>query len=202
MLEEKLIENIQELLDESKLKKSIKDAFSELKYQKSNKSQYFMSISLSIIFGSITGFSQQTINVVKIAAELFNTVDIAFIAMIIGAYSVFQALLTDEFLIALVKTENNLLKVSNKSFVNLVMLYLFAIIINILILLVGSTIKEDWTMTTNMRLNNSLAISLCSVYFFYNLMIILEMKNFANNLYRMFNASNSNRIIDIISKDE
>lgn len=202
MIDDKIVKNVNELIEENSSKRTVQDALRELKYQKSSKGQYILSTILSLGFGILIGINQDTITIVKSVAEIFNGIDIAFIAIIVGAYSIFQALLTDEFILALVKTENNLLKISNKSFINLIILYLAAIIINSIILISGLIIKAEWILFDSMFLNVLTASIICSIYLAYNFLVILEIKNFGINLYKMFNASNSSRIVNLLDKEE
>ena len=82
-------------------------------------------------------------------------------------------------------------------------LYLVGIFINIILLVFLNLVGEQWVLFPGKHnFNNFLASTLCVIYLFYNSMIILEIKNFATNLYRMFNASNSQRIVNIIAKKE
>lgn len=200
MLNNRIKQNVDELLEKESSARLLKLSIKELKYEKSSAWQYITSLIIACTLGMCIGLSEETVLVMKNVAEVFNGVEIAFIAMIIGSYSIFQALLSDDFLMALIDTENNLLKISNKSFFNLVILYLFGILTNVILLVFFSIINEHWVLFEGKYwLNNSIAVLLCMVYLFYNTMIILEVKNFATNLYRMFNASNSQRIINILS---
>jgi len=203
MINETVKKNVEELLEKEPSSELVKASIKELRFQKTSKWQYLFSAILSVIFGLIIGISQDTVTVMENVVGIFNNIDIAFIAMIIGAYSIFQALLSDNFLIALVRTENNLLKISNKSFFNLIVLYLAGIVVNIMLMIFFSLIDNQWILFKYcLGLNNGLAAILCILYLFYNILLILEIKNFGLNLYRMFNASNSQRIIDILTKED
>lgn len=202
MIDNKIVKNVNELLEENSTKGAFREAIKELKYQKSSRGQFCISFVLSFLLGVMIAINKDTNTIIVSVAEIFNGIDIAFIAMIIGAYSIFQALLSDEFVLALIKTENNLLKVSNKTFLNLILLYLSAIILNSIILILGLLVDEDWVLFRNMYLNVILAAIACIIYLMYNFLLIFEIKNFGKNLYKMFNASNSSRIVDLLDKKE
>lgn len=200
MLNEKVINNMDELLKKESTSRLFKDSFSEIKFQKSSRGQYFITIVISLVLGVIIGFNKNTIPSMKEAITLILGADLAFIAMVFGAYSIFQALLTDSVIIALIKTDNNLLKISNKSFLNLVILYLVAIVTNLFLALIGTVMPDNYVLLSSLAFNNILASFFCAIYFSFNFLIILEIKNFGLNLYRMFNSYNSQRVIDILEE--
>lgn len=201
MLDKNIIDNMNELLARESTAKLLRESFAEIKYQRSSRGQYCITIIISLLLGITIGFNKDTISNMKVAVELISGIDLAFIAIVMGAYSIFQALLTDSVIMALIKTDNNLLKVSNKSFLNLVILYLGGIVSNLVLALLGTVISEEWVLFEKQLMNNIAASVLCSCYFVYNILIILEIKNFGLNLYRMFNSYNSQRIIDILDKE-
>ncbi|RHU99406.1 hypothetical protein DXB96_15215 [Clostridium sp. OM07-10AC] len=70
-------------------------------------------------------------------------IDVAFIAVVFGAYALFQAMISDDFLIVLSKVRGQIKK-SNKSFLNLAILYLYAIIISFCLLIGNNWLGKDF----------------------------------------------------------
>ena len=202
MLEKNIEKNVDELLERKKSSILMKEVFAELKYTRASSRQYFISIVISLILGGIACSVPNTVEIMGNAIEILNSIDVAFLAMVVGAYAIFQALLTDDFIMALIMTDNNLLKISNKSFLNLIMLFLGAIVLNTFLLIIYPVIPVDWVLFDNILANNICAGILCIIYFFGNFMIILEIKNFGINLFKMFNSSNAQRVINQIMKDQ
>ena len=125
---------------------------------------------------------------------------VAFIAVVFGAYALFQAMISDDFLIVLSKVRGQIKK-SNKSFLNLAILYLYAIIINFCLLIGNNWLGKDFLLFPSVFVDNCICFISLSLYFIYNILPILEVKNFAINLYRMFNLYNAYKIADILSKE-
>ena len=198
---EKTEKNINELTERVNSKDLLREVCDEIKLSKKSKFQYIFSSITGVSLSAILVFSNNTVTALNDTANIFNGVAIAFVAMILSSYSIFQALLTDDFIMILIETDNNLLKISNKSFLNLIMLYLIDIISSIVIIIVTKVMPNDWCVSSNLIISNIIAMFLISCYTIYNFLIIIEIKNFAINLYNMFNAYNIVRVLTIIEND-
>ena len=133
--------------------------------------------------------------------EIFNTISIAFIAMIIGAYAIFQALLNDDLVYEMHyynNGDNSLLTETNHEFLGLLILYLTSIITNILILLTLKILPPNFLLFKSYNLNITISTILAFIYIAFHLRIFLEIRNFAVNLYRIFEAHN---LISILKKE-
>ena len=133
---------------------------------------------------------------------IFNTISIAFIAMIIGAYAIFQALLNDDLVYEMYQYnegENNLLKESNQEFLGLLVLYLTSIIANILILLTLKILPSDFLLFSRYNLNVIMSTILLFIYISFHLRVFAEIRNFAVNLYNIFEAHN---LVSILKKEK
>lgn len=201
MIDNNTIKTVEELLKEEKTSILLKESIKELKYEKASKYQYVTCLILSIFVALYVIWSPATIPIMRYAVDTILGIEVGFIAVVISAYSIFQALLSDSFIRTLAKTENNLLKVSNKSFLNLTICYLIAIGVNIIAGIILEGMADDWVLCANSVVNCVLAGIVCFIYFFGNFLPISEICNFALNLYRMFNAANSERIIGILEKE-
>lgn len=193
MKNDRIKENIRELIYEDDSASLMKNALKELKYRQSGVYHYIISIILALFLGVAIGYSDKTVSVTKYMVELFNGVILSFVAIVVGAYAIFQALLSDDFFDVLLETDNNMLKVSNKSFRNLIIIYLSDILLNVIILIILQLIPETWCILNNLKLANCSASILLVIYIFVNILIMLEFKNFTMNLYKTFNAYNASR---------
>nr|DAM58879.1 MAG TPA: hypothetical protein [Caudoviricetes sp.] len=202
MLDNNTIKTVEDLLKKEKTSTLLKESIKELRYEKSSRYQYFICFILAFLVAVYVTWSPNTIPVMRHAVDVILGIEVGLIAVVISSYSIFQALLSDGFIMALAKTENNLLKISNKSFLNLTICYLIAIGMNIIIGIVLEGMADNWFLCANAIVNYILSSIICGIYFGANFLSISEICNFALNLYRMFNAANCERIIKIIENEE
>ena len=193
-------ENIDDLLLREDSVKLEFEALSEIKMTKNNWVLYIIVIVLSMLCAYILSFRINTQEKFSFIVEKFMEIDVAFIAVVFGANALFQAMISDDFLIVLSKVRGHIKK-SNKSFLNLAILYLYAIIINFCLLIGNNWLGKDFLLFPSVFVDNCICFIFLSIYFIYNILLILEVKNFAINLYRMFNLYNAYKIVDILSKE-
>lgn len=192
--------NIDELLEDVDSRILEKEAFEEVKITHKNWVLYMIILIFSILLAYIFAFDSETKTKFTQVVEKFLEIEIAFIAIIFGAYALFQAMVSDEFLKLMSNTENNMLKNSNKSFLNLILLYLYAIISNIFLWLILINVAEDFLLFPNIIWDNILCFFGIGIYFVYSAIILCELKNFGINLYKMFNTYNAYKIIIVNKK--
>ena len=193
-------ENIDDLLLREDSVKLEFEALSEIKMTKNNWVLYIIVVVLSMLCAYILSFRINTQEKFSFIVEKFMEIDVAFIAVVFGAYALFQAMISDDFLIVLSKVRGQIKK-SNKSFLNLAILYLYAIIISFCLLIGNNWLGKDFLLFPSVFVDNCICFIFLSIYFIYNILLILEVKNFAINLYRMFNVYNAYKIVDILSKE-
>ena len=193
-------ENIDDLLLREDSVKLEFEALSEIKMTKNNWVLYIIVVVLSMLCAYILSFRINTQEKFSFIVEKFMEIDVAFIAVVFGAYALFQAMISDDFLIVLSKVRGQIKK-SNKSFLNLAILYLYAIIITYCLLIGNNWLGKDFLLFPSVFVDNCICFIFLSIYFIYNILLILEVKNFAINLYRMFNVYNAYKIVDILSKE-
>lgn len=127
--------------------------------------------------------------------------DIMLPAMIIGAYSIFQALLSKSVIIQLLKSKNNILRESNKSFLNLSIIYTLSIVVGAFIAIIMRVIPEEFLIMNNTELSNVVAVIGLLIYFAYYNIIFLEVIKFVINLFRMFCVYNAVSGMDAINEE-
>lgn len=188
-------QNIDQLLENVGSKKLEWEAFFEIKVTKKNVVLYAIVLLLSIFLAYLFAFDINTKEKFIMVVEKFIEVETAFIAVVFGAYALFQAMVSDEFLELMSKTENNMLKISNKSFLNLILLYLYAIIVNLFLWFILNVIEDNYLLLSNIMWDNIICLIGIGIYFSYSIIILCELKNFAINLYKMFNTYNAYKVI-------
>lgn len=196
------LKNLQELIDKRKNIEIFKDSINEIKFGKKNKWQYLLSIFLSVLLAILISNTKYTgVTYVEITDKLLD-LSVAFIAMILGAYSIFQALMSQELVRLLIKSDGNLLKKSNQSFLYLVILFVGDIILNFTIICVLKVLPEDFLLFENLIFSNIIAMILIFLHLLFNLLLILEVVTFALNLYRMFCVYNTLQAAESIADDQ
>lgn len=156
---------------------------------------------IAIVLGCGLGFNKETVSLLKECVEFLNGISLAFIAMILGSYSIFQALMTDNIVTLLIESDNNILKVSNNSFYNLIVLYVADIVVNVVLYGILMIVPTGFLLFKNIVACNIMASFFGCIYLFFNILLITEMKNFGKNLYQMFNIYNIVRAYEVESKD-
>lgn len=201
-MDEQVLQNILEIRNNTKTENILRETIGEIKPTRKSKMQYIISGIITAVVVYAVMQSGNIVSVMQFAIEGFNTIALTMIAIVFGSYAIFQALLTDEVFDALIKTSNNMLNTSNKSFLHIILLYLTEIIINVVALIVLKAIPLDFYWPSNLGMANKLAIFLMIIYFEYGFLLLLEIKNFTVNLYKIFNVYNIYRALKLIEEDD
>lgn len=198
---EKKIENIRDLTDKRSKEEILKEASAEIKLTSKSKKQYFICIGSSVVLSLAVSFSTETVEIMRGIVDSANGILLAFIAMIFGSYSIFQALMSKDLVVLLINTENNLLKVSNKTFLNLTILYTVGIFVNFILQIILQVLPDDFLLIQNTLVCNALAFLCVVIYLSIHLLLISEVINFAINLYRMFSVYNTLNALETINEE-
>ena len=198
---EKAIENLKETGSNRKLDRLLIQSMSEIKLNKKSMVQYVVSITLAAIAAYVIVYKSDTVELFTNAVDVINNTSLALIAIVFGTYSIFQALMTDTVIWALLLSEKNLLNVSNKSFLHLIILFLIEIMMNIVLLIIMPAIPNEFCILDNLVRANSVAFILMLIYFGFCFLLFYEIKNFAVNLYQMFNVYNIYKGIELVKKN-
>lgn len=201
-MDDRVINNIKEIANNGLLKGILRESLVEIKPTKKNIVQYLFATIISAVTSYFIIYKSNTVESMRFAVDIINNTALAFVAIIFGTYAIFQALMTDSVVKALLKSEVNLLNISNKSFLNLVLLYVWEIILNVVILIALNIMPVEFCLFSNIHLSSIVATLLCFVYFAYSFLIFYEIKNFTVNLYRMFSVYNVYHSLDVIKEQE
>lgn len=201
-MDDKVFEHINELIDKRGTGEILLNSITELKLSKKSVWQYVISLVFGGILAYAVGFSDRTIEIsVEILGILFNT-SVAICGMILGAYAVFQALLQNELILILLKSKNNILKESNNTFLNIVVLNVGNIIISFFAKCVLQVMDKQFLLLEDITWNNIISAFLLFFYFSFNFLLLFEIMIFSLNLYRMFCAHNAVKALDAIEEDD
>ena len=128
---------------------------------------------------------------------------LVLLGVVFGAYSIFQALLGKSVLKYLIEDKKNILKRSNRTFINLIILYVYGIVGNILIKSCLKVIPSGFLLIKdNNFVSNLIALILIGIYSTVMLLLIFETITFAVNLYKMFCMYNTITALEIIDEED
>lgn len=200
---DKVEKNLYELIDERNTNQIIRESIQEIKLCKLSVWQYLSSIIISIVVSLMISFSTKTVSLFLDYVDSINEVILVLLGVVFGAYSIFQALLGKSVLKYLIEDENNILKQSNRTFLNLTILYMCGIVGNIVLKICLKIIPSGFLLIRGSLLtSNIIALILITSYSTFMLLIILETITFAINLYKMFCTYNTANILELIDEDE
>ena len=184
--------NLLELLDKRDTKQILKQSIEEIRLTSTSIWQYIISIILSILVSLLISFSFETVELMSDFVQTINDILLVLLGTVFGSYSIFQALLGKAIVVHLILDKNNILKTSNKTFINLIIIYVFGIVANLVLLLILKRIPVDFLLfPDSIFWSNIIAFIMITMYSILMLVIIFETIVFAINLYRMFCTYNT-----------
>lgn len=201
-MDNRILDNITELIDTRNIDKIVIDSIKEIRFNKKSLWQYVVSCVIGSITAYIVAFNYGTVSVMaEITVLLFNT-SIVTVGVVLGAYSIFQALMQKELVLILIKSDKNLLSTGNKSFLNLIILNVINAVISLTAKIILSAMGKEFYVFDNMRLNNTISTVLILFYIVFNLLLLMELIVFATNLYRMFCVYNVISALNVVKDDQ
>ena len=162
---DKVEKNLYELIDERNTNQIIRESIQEIKLCKLSVWQYLSSIIISIVVSLMISFSTKTVSLFLDYVDSINEVILVLLGVVFGAYSIFQALLGKSVLKCLIEDKNNILKQSNRTFLNLTILYICGIVGNIVLKICLKIIPSDFLLIRGSLLtSNIIALILITSY--------------------------------------
>lgn len=201
-MDEKLLNNIKALTDKRDINSIIRESIDEIKLSKKSLWQYVIACLTGLLLAYVVGFSKETVSTMAEISEVLFEAAIGVIGIVLGAYAIFQALMQKELILILIKSDNNLLRESNKTFLNIIILYVIDALVSLSIKVTLSATDEEFCIFDSMQLNNIIAMILIFFYLAFNLLLLLELIIFSVNLYRMFCVHNTVSAIDALGDEE
>lgn len=201
-MDDKILHNIAELIDTRKFDEIVIESIKELQFHRGNAWQYTISFITGLILAYVVAFNFGTVSVMTDVSELLFNTSIVIIGVVLGAYSIFQALMQKELVLILTKSENNLLLTSNKSFKNLIILYVINAFISLTVWIILNAVGKEFCVFDSMKINDIFSTILILFYIGFNLLLLLELIVFTTNLYRIFCIYNTLSALDAAKNDE
>lgn len=186
---------------EKKKIKYVRIALKEIAFEGSSKWQWIVSGFIALGLSLIICYNVETVTILKTVVGTLNNILISMLAMIFTGYALFQALLTDE-MVCEMKKYGSLLEDVNESFLGLFLLYLASIIINFILISILEAIPNDFGMTNDYLKDSTICFIFVFLYGTYIFRILIELRNFAVNIYKIFIAHNQLSILKEAEKQE
>ena len=171
-------------------------AFSTIKWKRGKGLVWKLSIVIGLVLSLRISFLEETVTLFLEYNDTIVTILLALLAIQVGAYALFQALLSEEIIILMHK-KDNLLEKANEEFIGTILLYFYAVVISVFTGLMVLPFPEDFCLFSSLVATNFCALTLLFVFFSFNMRVIMESRNFFVNLY---NLMRSNYLI-IINKN-
>lgn len=181
--------------------KAIKDLF----LKRNDKKQILLIALVVLAMSIIIGVSTKTIPIIGGVVNILNGVIIAVFAIIFTGYTFFQALIGKKSLERMMRNyEGNVpaFVYCNNYFAELMIVYVFAILINVFVLVMLEIVPSGWYLFGNVIVDNILASILIFVYLLFHFICIWEIKCFVFNIYQVFNIAAGDNIIEILNKKQ
>lgn len=211
MKDDKYFSTMEEFIKTTTARKMILTALKEIKPVKSNWIGFLLSIILAIIFGAKIGISSNTVPILLEVTGIILNIVLAIFGSMFAVYSILLAFLNDSYIkrlskIAYKNGDNDdsisFLKVSTTYYESILFLYFIALSITLIILLFLNCIKPNFTLTSNLILNNILATISISLYFTFIFRVIYELKSTIYNTIVLFRASIAYKILDFSCEEK
>lgn len=202
------IDKAMKMAEELKKKSSSsKELFKSLKILVPNKDNIIRKIvflAIEIVFCVVVAKQINTIALAKDIFQVILSVVIALVAIVFTGYAIFQALINDKLLIALLSVENKdgNLYGTNAYFVRVMIFQIACLIMDVFIIILLIALPEEWVLFTNNTTNEICAMILLLFAVYCNIEGIWEMKSFIFNVFQMFNLHAYARMAVINEKNK
>ncbi len=202
-------EAIENMLKYSPSEKIFLKALSVYKIRKSNICENSIILLLCTIVSVILGISTNTVTLFTNSVSIFLNVSLTLFGIVFTGYAIFQALLGNRLIIHLFEdvtiTKNNMkkskLQETNENFVNLMMLFIFGIIINIILSIVMPVFPLYYCLCDNIHLCNVAAIILIDIFLYIMGVMVWRMVSFIANIFHLLNAYAVSKLLEVADEE-
>lgn len=181
-------------LNQNKRKSILLIALKTIRPTKNSYSAWVIAGILGSILAILLSISTETVGAFSNSVEILNNIILAFTAMVMGAYALFQALLSDELIFrmseAMEDENSSVLDELSNSFLGTVILYWMIVIVDSILLILLEIVPRDFMISNNLIVCNIIAAGLMFVYYMIVFRNIIEFKNYVVNIYNVFRAYN------------
>lgn len=203
------IDVLQKLLKGQTSGKLILEALNIFEISKKNWKQQLCLYIISLVVALVVGVSKSTVSVVVDSTQLILDIILALFGIVFTGYALFQALINNELLIRLLcdtskdakNEEKSKLQETNETFVKCMLLNVVAIIVSLLLRITISCVPDDFLVFKELLYNNITAAFLISIYYYFVITIIWEVKSFVFNIFQLFNAYAGTRVLKMFENN-
>lgn len=177
--------------------------------EKKQKIRCIFTIIFSVVPSVLIALSNDTIIILLTCVQSINDVILALFGIIFTGYALFQALIGKEMLIRML--ENTVIKKdgskisklqeSNELFASTMMLNLICIIVNVMLILILSSVSPEAILFDKLWINNLTAGLGIFLYFYIIFSVLIEMKSFIFNIVELFSFHAGTKMMEIIQED-
>ena len=172
-----------------------------------NKKNWFgaiFSITLAFVLCYILAASEATVSLSQNICGILLDVQIAIFGCIFAVYSILLAFLSDSYVERLLSIDyhnkSSYLQASTRYYESALLIYFVAILLSLTCKLLLECMPDYYVLTSNHKLNETLAGILLFAYFLYSIRTIYELKSIIANTLLLFRTSIQFKILSF--KDE
>lgn len=177
----------------------------ELLPDKRNWFIFAFSALSGIVLATFVGTVDDTVTLAREISAIFLDVQIALFGCIFAVYSILLAFLSDKYVKKLLlldyHSQSSYLSKSTRYYEAALLIYFVAIILSLAMKIILLCTPEDFLLTNNMVLNESLASIFLAVYFSFSIRVICELKSVVANTLLLFRSSIAFKIRDFAEED-
>lgn len=183
-----------EFIDDSAVwKQIVQHMKTELLPDKKNWCGFVFSVVLGLILAIVVGTVENTVSLAQQICGIFFDAQISIFECNFAVYSILLAFLSDSYIKKLLKVDydqgSSYLKRSIRYYEAALLIYFVGIMYSLLVKVVLTCMPENFLLTTNMIVNETLATILLCFYFCFSIRVLFELKSIIGNTLLLFRSS-------------
>lgn len=202
-------ETIENMLKDSPSERIFVNALSVYKLRKTNIRENGLILLICTFLSVILGINLNVVSLVVNTASIFLNVFLALFGIVFTGYAIFQTLLSDRLIMYLFADthidQNSItkskLQETNESFVRLMMIFIFGIVINIILNILIPVIPQNYCLFDNIYICNTISIILIDYFLYIMGVTIWRMVSFIANIFHLLNAYAVSKLLDAMNDD-
>ena len=197
---EKAFLNAEKLKNTTSSYEICKDSLKILSFSQDDKLRKLIFFLFELGIASVIAHQVDTNTMLRDIIVFLAPILVALIAIVFAGYAFFQAVMTDELLVALLsetdEKQGNLIN-TNSYFAELMEIQFICLLLDIFTIAVITIIPAEWCLFRNRMLNEIVSTLIITPILYCNTECICEMKSFVFNVFQLFNLSSYARIREL-----